>query len=61
LRTDELHAQFERAEAEWNVREGAVGRPFNHANAPGRDQERKYLILAAEYDMRDNAYESSPT
>ena len=61
VRIDELHAQFERAEAICNVREVAVGRLFNLANAPRRDQEREYLILAAQYDMRDNAYESSPT
>ena len=61
VRVDEFHSQFEQAEAECNVREIAVGRLFNLANAPRRDQEREYLILAAHYDMRDNAYESSPT
>jgi type VI secretion system secreted protein VgrG len=61
LRIDELHSEFERAEADCNVREIAVGRLFNLANAPRKDQEREYLILAAEYDMKDNAYESSPT
>jgi type VI secretion system secreted protein VgrG len=43
------------------VREIAVGRLFNLSNAPRKDQEREYLILAAHYDMQDNAYESSPT
>jgi type VI secretion system secreted protein VgrG len=61
VRVDELHSEFERAEAECNVREIAVGRLFNLTNAPRKDQEREYLILAGHYDMRDNAYESSPT
>ena len=33
-RVDEFHAEFERAEAECNVREIAVGRLFNLTNAP---------------------------
>jgi type VI secretion system secreted protein VgrG len=59
-RIDELHAGFERAEAECNVREIAVGRLFNFTNAPRRDQEREYLIVSADYELRDNAYETSP-
>ena len=46
-RVDELHAEFERAEAECNVREIAVGRLFNLTNAPRRDQDREYLIVGA--------------
>jgi type VI secretion system secreted protein VgrG len=59
-RIEELHAEFERAEAECNVREIAVGRLFNFTNAPRRDQEREYLIVSADYELRDNAYETSP-
>jgi type VI secretion system secreted protein VgrG len=59
-RIDELHAGFERAEAECNVREIAVGRLFSFTNAPRRDQEREYLIVSADYELRDNAYETSP-
>ncbi len=46
-RVDELHAEFDRAQAECNVREIAVGRLFNLTNAPRRDQEREYLIVGA--------------
>jgi len=58
-RVDELHSEFDRAEAECNVREIAVGRTFTFTNAPRRDQEREYLIVGAQYQMQDNAYESS--
>ena len=58
-RVDELHSAFDRAEAECNVREIAVGRTFNFTNAPRRDQEREYLIVGAQYQLRDNAYETS--
>src|SRR5262245_62144597 len=37
LRVDELHSDFERSEAESNVREIAVGRLFTLSNAPRRD------------------------
>jgi type VI secretion system secreted protein VgrG len=57
-RIDELHAAFERALAECNVREVAVGRLFNLTNAPRRDQEREYLIVAADYELSEHAYES---
>jgi type VI secretion system secreted protein VgrG len=57
-RIDELHSDFERAEAECNVREIAVGRLFTLTNAPRRDQEREYLVVAADFDVRDNAYET---
>jgi type VI secretion system secreted protein VgrG len=59
-RIDELHADFERAEAECNVREVAVGRLFNLTNAPRLEQEREYLIVGANYELRDNAYETAP-
>ena len=58
-RIDELHSEFDRAEAECNVREIAVGRTFNFTNAPRRDQEREYLIVSAQYQLEDNAYESA--
>jgi len=58
-RVDELHAEFDRAAAECNVREIAVGHLFNFTNAPRPDQEREYLIASASYELRDNAYESS--
>ncbi len=58
-RIDELHAGFDRAEAECNVREIAVGRLFSLTNAPRQDQEREYLITGAWYELRDNAYETA--
>jgi type VI secretion system secreted protein VgrG len=58
-RVDELHAAFERAEAECNVREVAVGRLFTFTNSPRRDQEREYLIVSADYEIREHAYESA--
>ncbi|HXJ84285.1 MAG TPA: type VI secretion system tip protein TssI/VgrG [Candidatus Methylomirabilis sp.] len=58
-RIDELHAQFDRAQAECNVREIAFGRLFTLTNAPRRDQDREYLIVGAEYTLRDDAYEAS--
>jgi type VI secretion system secreted protein VgrG len=60
VRIDEFHAGFERAEARTNVREIAVGRTFTLQNAPRPDQQQQYLIASADYDLRDNAYESSP-
>jgi type VI secretion system secreted protein VgrG len=60
-RIDELHTQFERAEAACNVREIAVGRLFTLTNAPRPDYEREYLIVGAHYDLQSNAYETVPT
>ena len=59
-RLDELHTEFDRAEAECNVRDIVVGRLFTLTNPPRGDQGREYLITSATYDMRDNAYESAP-
>src|SRR5215469_14344333 len=59
VRVDELHSDFDRGELECNVREIAVGRTFSFTNAPRRDQEREYLIVGAQYQLEDNAYESS--
>jgi type VI secretion system secreted protein VgrG len=58
-RIDELHAEFDRAEAQCNVREIAVGRLFTLTNAARRDQDREYLIVSADYELLDNAYEST--
>jgi type VI secretion system secreted protein VgrG len=59
-RVDELHAEFERAQAGCNVREIAVGGLFTLANFPRPDQNRQYLIVSADWDLLDNPYESSP-
>jgi type VI secretion system secreted protein VgrG len=60
-RVNELHTDFDRAEAECNVREAAVGRLFTLTNAPRPDQERQYLIVAASYQMLATAFETTPT
>lgn len=59
VRVDELHTDFERAEAQCNVRELVVGRLFTLTNAPRLDQEGEHLVVSAEYELHDNAYESS--
>jgi type VI secretion system secreted protein VgrG len=58
-RVNELHAEFDRAEAECNVRGASVGGLFTLKNAVRQDQEREYLIVAASYQLLDNAYETS--
>src|SRR4030095_4155379 len=57
----ESHTKFERAEAETNVRDIAVGRLFSLTNAPRKDQEKDYLIVSADWDLRNNTYEASVT
>jgi len=59
VRIDELHSEFDLAEAECNVREIAVGRLFTLTNAPRKDQEKDYLIVKAEYDLQNNTYETN--
>src|SRR5437879_1988123 len=59
VRVDELHSEFELAEAECNVREIAVGRLFGFTNAPRKDQEKDYLIVSAEYELQNNTYETN--
>jgi type VI secretion system secreted protein VgrG len=58
VRIDELHSEFELAEAECNVREVAVGKLFSLTNAPRKDQEKDYLIVSAEYELQNNTYET---
>ena len=59
LRVDELHSEFDLAEAECNVREIEVGRLFDFTSAPRRDQEREYLIVSAEWELQNNTYETN--
>jgi type VI secretion system secreted protein VgrG len=58
-RLQEIHTDFDRAEAECNIREIAVGRLFTLTNGPRADQEREYLITRASYELRDSSFESS--
>jgi type VI secretion system secreted protein VgrG len=41
------------------VRDIAVGRLFSLTNAPRKDQEKDYLIVSADWDLRNNTYEAS--
>jgi type VI secretion system secreted protein VgrG len=59
VRIEELHSEFELAEAECNVREVTVGRLFKLTNAPRKDQEKDYLIVKAEWDLQNNTYETN--
>src|SRR5882672_1499528 len=59
VRVDEFHTEFELAEAETNVRDIAVGHLFSLTNAPRKDQEKDYLIVSADWDLRNNTYEAS--
>ena len=59
VRVDEYHTEFEVAEAETDVRDIAVGRLFGLTNAPRKDQEKDYLIVSADWDVRNHAYEAS--
>jgi type VI secretion system secreted protein VgrG len=59
VRVDEFHTEFELAEAETNVRDIAVGCLFSLTNAPRKDQEKDYLIVSADWDLRNNTYEAS--
>jgi type VI secretion system secreted protein VgrG len=59
VRIEELHSEFELAEAECNVREVAVGRLFKLTNALRKDQEKDYLIVKAEWDLQNNTYETN--
>jgi type VI secretion system secreted protein VgrG len=59
VRIDELHTGYELAEAEGNVREIAVGHSFKLTNAPRKDQEKDYLVVKAEWDLQNNAFETN--
>ncbi|HEY3592576.1 MAG TPA: type VI secretion system tip protein TssI/VgrG, partial [Polyangiaceae bacterium] len=52
IRMEELQATSERAEAQSNARGIAVGSLFTLTNFPRDDQNREYLIISAECDLR---------
>jgi type VI secretion system secreted protein VgrG len=58
VRVDELHSDFERCDAECNVRDIVVGRLFTLKNAPRPNQDGEYLIVSADYDLQNNTWES---
>jgi type VI secretion system secreted protein VgrG len=57
-RLDELHAGYERAHAASDVRALVVGNTFTLTDHPRPDQNRDYLIVAAEYAASCNDYGS---
>jgi type VI secretion system secreted protein VgrG len=57
-RIDELHVRFERAHAHSNARGLAAGRLFTLSGQPRADQNREYLILATDYSLCSNDYET---
>lgn len=60
VRIDELATQFETAQAETNARGVTVGSLFRLEGYPRADQNREYVIIAADYDLRFNDYEGAP-
>lgn len=59
-RLDELQAQFDTVRAAGNPRGVAAGRLFELAGHPRADQNREYLVTAADYTMIVNEYETDP-
>ncbi len=51
VRLEELQAEYDRAEAEGNARGVMVGSLFELVDHPRGDQNREYLVVAAEYAM----------
>ncbi len=58
IRIEELHSQHEIVQGEANARGIAVGYTFTLTNSPRRDQNRKYLITAASYQLTGQHYGS---
>ena len=59
VRIEELQAQFELANGESDARGIAVGYLLNLAKHPRNDQNREYLIVSTQIEMRMNEYESA--
>ncbi len=58
VQAEALQTTHERATGRTNVRGFAVGYRFNLTNCPRKDQNREYLIVAADIDWADNSYET---
>ncbi|MEP6592344.1 MAG: type VI secretion system tip protein TssI/VgrG, partial [Acidobacteriota bacterium] len=58
VRMEELATQFETAHASTNARGVAVGSLLTLQDHPRQDQNREYLIVAANYDLRFGDYEA---
>jgi type VI secretion system secreted protein VgrG len=57
-RLESLQAQFERVNAECNVRTLGVGHLFKLEGYPRKDQNKEYLVVAATYRLDAGEYES---
>ncbi|HET8706932.1 MAG TPA: type VI secretion system tip protein VgrG, partial [Pseudomonadales bacterium] len=59
VRLEELQAQFELANAESDARGICVGYLLNMTRHPRSDQNREYLIVSSQIEMRNNEWESA--
>ncbi len=57
-RIEEQHARFERCEAKCNARGLATGYLFTLEEYPRQDQNRKYLVVSADYHLQLDEYGS---
>jgi type VI secretion system secreted protein VgrG len=60
VRIDELGTQYELAKAQTNARGLAVGALLTLENHPREDQNREYLVVAANYHLTFSDYEALP-
>ncbi len=60
-RIEELQAQYQRLQGEGNALGLAVGNLFELSDYPREDQNREYLLIAANYALESSAYETLPT
>lgn len=60
-RIEEQHARFERCEGQSNARGMSVGYAFKLLDHPRDDQNKKYLVISAEYHLKLDEYFSSST
>ena len=58
IRLEELHAEHERAYGSSNAAGLTVGALFTLENFPREDQNREYLLLATDYEILSDDYES---
>ncbi len=58
-RIEELHVDYETVRGAGNARGLTAGALFNLTDYPRRDQNREYLIVSADYQLRSDAFGSS--
>ncbi len=59
IRLEEMQADFELAEAEGNARGLTTGALFSLTGYRREDQNREYLVVGAQYELRSDAFRSS--